>query len=591
MDAHAKKIKDILNGSRLLEIPYYQRAYVWNEDLWKRFLEDIVELTKPQAKPHFIGSIILKQQQTPSMGGVSDIRTVIDGQQRLTTIAIFFKVLSLKLGQPWVFDGVCKCLSVINGQPTMVLAFRHNHIDKEAFEQIMNLSQPDNISVDKNGKVVPSESQIINAYQYFLREIDTTTLNANNYTTILDKILIVGIDLTFDEDEQQIFDTINSLGIKLTTSELLKNYFFNENNFNEYQKYWESVFEKDKDQKRYWDQEIISGVMRPHLIDVFMAAYLTIKIHDDKYHVTTEDKLRYARTEKLFESYKDFIQKYMGGNKAVLMQEIYQYAQLFMENFNPQCDEESLTNEVGIERINVIIFALKMSTMLPYVLYLLINQPSIQERNAIFDYLESYMMRRTICHIDTRAYYKLYSDSLLTKQITTLNDLKDFIDNKTEDKVLSSPSDSDVQNAINTRVLVNDQNTGILYMLESKLHSVLSATALKGLKYYTLEHLMPKKWENTWDKTGLTQQVIDERNEKLYTFGNLAIIPGKLNTSISNNTWQVKLYGKGTKTGLIANASGLVTLEKYLHMQDWNEVSIANRADDLYRQIISVWKK
>lgn len=591
MDAHAKKIKDILNGCRVLEIPYYQRAYVWNEELWKRFLDDITDLIKPQAKPHFIGSIILKQQQTPSMGGVSDIRTVIDGQQRLTTIAIFFKVLSLKLGQPWIYEDVCKCRSVINGQATMVLAFRHNHIDRKAFETIMDLTQPIDLSVDKDGKVVPSDSQIINAYQYFLKELDTNIFDANSVTTILDKILIVGIDLTYDEDEQQIFDTINSLGIKLTTSELLKNYFFNENNFNEYQKYWEPVFEKDKTQKDYWDQEIISGVMRPHLIDVFMTAYLTIKTHDDQYHVTTEDKLRYARTDKLFESYKDFILKYMKGNKSAMMQEIFQYAQLFKDNFNPECSEESLTNEAGIDRINVMIFALKVSTMLPYVLYLLINQPNSQERDAIFDYLEAYMMRRTICHVDTRAYYKLFSDSLLTRQVVTLADLKDFIDNKSEDKVLASPNDTDVKEALHHRVLVNDQNTGILYMLESRLHSSLSATALKGIKYYTLEHLMPKKWENTWDKTNLSQQVIDERNEQLYTFGNLAIIPGKLNTSISNNTWQIKLQGKGNKTGLLANASGLHTLDKYLKYSDWTEQSIYDRAEDLYQQIISIWKK
>lgn len=158
MNAHEKKVKDILNGARLLEIPYYQRSYVWNEELWKRFLEDVIDLTRPSAKPHFFGSIILKQQQTPAMGGVSDIRTVIDGQQRLTTIAIFFKVLSLKLQQDWIFEDVCKCRSIIGGKSTMVLAFCHNRLDRPAFEQIMNLTSPDNISVDKKGNVVESDT-------------------------------------------------------------------------------------------------------------------------------------------------------------------------------------------------------------------------------------------------------------------------------------------------------------------------------------------------------------------------------------------------------------------------------------------------
>lgn len=593
MNAHEKKVKDILNGARLLEIPYYQRSYVWNEELWKRFLEDVIDLTRPSAKPHFFGSIILKQQQTPAMGGVSDIRTVIDGQQRLTTIAIFFKVLSLKLQQDWIFEDVCKCRSIIGGKSTMVLAFCHNRLDRPAFEQIMNLTSPDNISVDKKGNVVDSDSQIINAYQYFLREIDTNVLDVNSISPILDKILLVGIDLTYDEDEQQIFDTINSLGIKLTTSELLKNFLFNENNLNDFQTYWEPVFEKDREQKEYWDQEIVSGTSRPHLIDMFFSALLNMKVHDPQYKVTTEDKLRYARTEKLFESYKEFVKKYMNGDKDALMKEIKEYATLFMNNFNPGCGEEALTEEVGMDRLNVMMFSLKMTTMIPYMLYLLVNQKDKNEIVMICEYLEAYMMRRMICHVDTRSYNKMYADSLLTNGVLTLKDLQDFVNGKDTDRLTAPVEDEDIEKAINGDVyLVNEQNTGILYMLESRLRSgSLSATTMKGIKYYTLEHMMPKKWEQTWDKTGLSEDVIKERNWRLYTLGNLAIIPGKLNTSISNNKWQIKLSGKGNKPGLRAAATGLITLDKYLNVADWNETEIINRANDLFVQILKVWKK
>lgn len=594
MTAHEKKLKDILNGARLLEIPYYQRSYVWNEDLWKRFLDDLLDLTSSGSKPHFIGSIILKQQQTPSMGGVSDIRTVIDGQQRLTTIAIFFKVLSLKLGQDWIFDDLCKCRSIENGKSTMVLAFRHNHIDRDAFEKIMYLDKPVNLApTNKKGEVLEDDSQIINAYQYFLREVDVSIFDVNSVAQILDKILIVGIDLTFEEDEQQIFDTINSLGIKLTTSELLKNYFFNENNYSEYAKYWLPVFEKDKEQKDYWDQEIVSGVSRPHLIDVFFQALLTIKAHEEQYHVSTEDRLRYARAEKLFESYKDFIHKYLGDNKTAFMLEVNNYAKIFKDNFDPNCGEDALSEVVGLERINVMIFSLKMSTMIPYVLFLLIRQNDADEINKICGYLESYVMRRIICHSDTRGYYKLFSDSLLTNNAITLDSLKDYINNKDEDRVVSPVSDQDVLECIHGKVyLVNEQNTGILYMLETRLRSgIYSATNIKGIKYYSLEHMMPKKWEQTWDKTGLSDDVIKDRNSRLYTLGNLAIIPGRLNTSVSNNTWYIKLHGKSNKPGLLDAATGLVTLDPYLKIDDWNEKEMVKRADDLYAKIINIWPR
>lgn len=593
MNAQEKRIKDILNNARLLVIPYYQRSYVWNEELWKRFLEDVIDLTQHSAKPHFFGSIILKQQQTPALGGVCDIRTIIDGQQRLTTIAIFFKVLSLKLGQDWIYEDVCKCRSVINGQSSMVLAFRHNRLDRPSFERIMNLTSPENLSVDKKGNIVESDSQIINAYQYFLRKIDTNILDINSVTSIRDKILFVGIDLTYDEDEQQIFDTINSLGIKLTTSELLKNYLFNENNLNEFETYWEPIFERDREQREYWNQEIVSGTSRPHLIDVFFSALLNMKVHDVKYRVTTEDKQRYARTEKLFESYKEFINKYMGGDKNTLMKEIKEYATLFMENLKPDCGEYALTEEVGLDRLNVMMFSLKMSTMIPYILYLLVNQKDKNEIVNICEYLEAYMMRRLICHVETRSYSKMYSDSLLTNSILTLKDLQEFVNGKDSDRLTAPVDDADIQKSINGGVyLINEQNMGILYMLETRLRSdAYSATVMKGIKYYTLEHLMPKKWKQTWGMTGLDDATIQDRDDILYTLGNLAIIPGKLNTSISNSKWQDKLNGKGNKPGLIKAASGLITLDKYLKITDWDENEITKRADDLYAQILSVWKK
>ena len=50
-------INGIFNGSRLLEIPFYQRSYVWDEEQWDRFLQDMEFVTKTK-KPYFLGSII-----------------------------------------------------------------------------------------------------------------------------------------------------------------------------------------------------------------------------------------------------------------------------------------------------------------------------------------------------------------------------------------------------------------------------------------------------------------------------------------------------------------------------------------------------
>lgn len=104
MDAHKALINNIFNNSTLVEVPFFQRSYVWKEDLWSRLLEDMEYVVKTK-KPHFLGSIILKEGRKPRAGEKFAVcKTVVDGQQRLTTFLIFLKVLCMKLNQTVMFN-------------------------------------------------------------------------------------------------------------------------------------------------------------------------------------------------------------------------------------------------------------------------------------------------------------------------------------------------------------------------------------------------------------------------------------------------------------------------------------------------------
>ena len=59
MKANYLPIQSVFDKHTVFEIPYYQRSYVWDEDNWSRFLEDMEYVTKTN-KTHFFGSIILK---------------------------------------------------------------------------------------------------------------------------------------------------------------------------------------------------------------------------------------------------------------------------------------------------------------------------------------------------------------------------------------------------------------------------------------------------------------------------------------------------------------------------------------------------
>ena len=564
-------INGIFNGSRLLEVPFYQRAYVWDEEQWDRFLADMEFVTKT-FKPYFLGSIIFKSGKKPDMwDSFSDCRIVIDGQQRLTTLMIFFKVLCLKKGENNLFE---KDFYLEDG----TIALQHGRNDISNFETVMRQDKLEEIP-----NVVP-ESKIISAFNYFLKKLDESKLSRN---IIKQNVQFVCIDLLDGEDEQQVFDTINSLGVRLTTAELLKNYFYNKDNVQEYDKNWIAIFEKDADARLYWEQELETGRIKRSLIDIFFDAYFQIFIQDKNYNISAEDKIVFSRVDHLAKSYQDFIDHYCNGDKSVVLGQMAEYAKCFAETFRPECCDMAIPAAPGIERINVILFGLKNTTLIPYILYVAKNVDDQNELCKIYGVLESYLMKRMVVHATTKNYNNLFT-SLILNGVLDAETLKDRL-NKGNDSTTFVPNDSDLMNGFKTAKLVNLQTRGILYLLEAGIRSAKSSTGLYGFNNYSLEHMMPKKWRNNWNACA-SEELARERDSILLTLGNLAIIPQSLNASIRDSSWKTKKDGNGVNNpGLSVCASGLITIHDALQKEEWNEEEIKMRAEWLYEQARTLW--
>jgi len=572
MDAGKTSISEIFNGNKVLEIPFFQRSYVWDKPQWARLLEDMNTISTAD-KPHFLGSVILKQQDTPMTATYGDVRTLVDGQQRLTTLSIFFKVLCLKLERNDLFDYRFKL------QIDRQIALKHNHNDEASFNYIVDLQ-----NLEKIDNPEDKFCHIKGAYNYFNKNIQPDDYD---YFKIINNIMFVGIDLNRDEDEQQIFDTINSLGVRLTTAELLKNHLFNRDDIESYDHNWKSVFEQDSETKAFWDKEITAGRTKRENIDLFFYSYLQIKLQDKTINVKTEDKVRLGKFSGLFESYKEFMKTYNIDKKS-LIEEIREYAIVYKDNIDFNIIDRELTADYGIERINALIFGLDTTAIIPYVLYVL-KYSTVEEQKEVFMYLESYIMRRIVAKSVNKGYNKLFSEELILNEITTKEQLQELIDKKS-DKTNAMPSDEDVEDGFMNSKLINKQTTGILYLIESRMRDrSRHATALLGLDRYSLEHLMPKKWENHWDAVA-TEEKKYNRNSKLLTLGNLAIITSSLNTSIRDSSWNIKIEGTEKRKGLKEFASGIETMNKYLDYDHWDEDTIEERAKFLYDNAKDIWK-
>ena len=570
MEANKRSISDVFNRSRVLEIPFFQRAYVWNVNNWERFFEDM-KMVSDTKRPYFVGSLILKQKPTPTGDENGDVRMLIDGQQRLTTIAIFFKVASLKTGENrWLnrfkLDKDDKTLSLI-----------HNRYDREAFERIMHCEKAENINL---------HDKVTQAYNYLLKRVGEEEINFEN---VMNNLTFVTIDLNPEEDEQQIFDTLNSLGVTLTTGELLKNYFFSRNNLDEYKVYWEDVFEQDDDTRRFWDTQATAGRSFRAFIDWFFYAFLQIKMQSLGTEINASDRIAFSRVDGLFESYKKLVKNYLNGDKLALVKEISEYALIFKKYFTPECLNSFLPPTASFERINAIIFGIETSTLLPYALYILKEVYDENDRNTLFGAIESYIMRRIVCR-ETSANYNKFFAQLIGAKINSAVKFMDYL-SKQEDTDNRMPTDAELKNGFKNKKLINKQATGVLYMLESKVRdSKKNATALLGLSNYSLEHIMPKKWESMWGTLNNSEDK-EYRNRKLLTLGNLSILPGSLNTSIKNGSWETKLNGRNKLPGLRQYAAGLETISIFFDRKSWDENVIDERADYLSKEAINAWPK
>lgn len=574
MEAGPRKISEIFNTGRELSIPFFQRGYVWEKEDWERFLDSMVDISETEnKKSNFFGSIILKRLNVSSDKIIGDCFSVIDGQQRLTTFCLFFKALYKVQNNP---DGFYK--TFFNRVHESIL--KHNCMDREIFNAIID----DKLTPELEHKY--AKNNVLQAYKYFIEHEDNLK-NINDYD-ILNYVQFVGIDLGENEDEQQIFDTINSLGVRLTTAELLKNHLYpsvkDEVLFNST---WHERFEKDEDERNFWDADITTGREKRNNLDVLLQSYFIIlKKSSNKF-----------KLKNLFQEYKTYLTE-NGitsdmGKKENFVSDLIRYADLYKKHIDiTLLDKDSETEiKTQLQRLIVAIFSLDITTMIPYILYVLKNVSSEVEQNNIFKLLETYVVRCAICRISFQSFNRLFS-AIVNNEIKTATELKDYLINR--DAEIKMPSDLEVKDSFACERKTLYVPKSILYLLELAVRNAdRQNTKLLSIKNYDLEHIMPQNWEKNWPlptNTDKSEDVLeDERNKKVASIGNMTILKNGLNKSLKNKSWTDKKYGKN-QDGLVKYGAGLETFSQYIDLPAWDENTIDKRAEFLLQKALEVWK-
>ena len=554
MEACTKNFEEIfIRPEKRFEIPFFQRKYVWKEDEWKRCLDDLRQIAAEGA-PHFMGSLIFKTEP--------EIDRIIDGQQRLTTLCILYYALCQKCNKP---ERLTQCFELLRGEYKIT----HNYADKEVFNWIIYKNcEPGKEPADLENH------QIYKCLDFFMAELENSP--ELQPELIEQKLYFVTITLSREDDEQAIFETINSLGVELTTAELLKNDLFRNETPEFFKNTWGNTFESIYI-KNYWEEGVTSGKHESiKNLDAFLRAYYDI--------VTINATSEYKKFQSLFKNYQKHIAQYV-TNKHEFIQDLTKTAELYRKSFSQELLNVAIHNLTPSKRICFLCMAFQHTLIIPYILYVLKNAESA-EADKIFHLLETYFVRRWICDL-TPTRYNLQFKSLISQKILTYDALLANLSENKED-TSRMPTRKEVWNALVTgtrKITMNKLGKVLLFLMEQHCrknsNSNRSQTAYNDCE---LEYLMPKnleKWVAQQDLTLAEPEYLKKIHSKL---GNITLAAKKLPKSITEDIWQRKV-----ESGLEIYCAHFQTVSSYLDLPEWNIDAINARTCDLANMALEIW--
>ncbi len=584
MKADAKSFK-FLSMEGKVKIPFFQRTYVWTEDNWEELLEELLNESKEN---NFLGAIILKQ--LPSATGEPKQLEVIDGQQRLTTLSILLKALydSLPDEQKRYCEG--EIMSILRYKKDYTsqqyeIRIENSHVDSEAYKKVID----GDLNLDQ---VNENSHPILRCYKYFfekMREMDDSKRGKllNKILNTENKMLVV-IDLDEEDDEQAIFDTLNTAGVRLTIAEIVKNAIFKraielENKdaaIDLYKRTWEETFLKDQDTVNYWETERTTGRLKRDNIEILLHCVGVIKgFYDPDKHTLLELSNLYKEQLKEINSFDEL---------KNFLNEIIQYANIYREKIISFDKSDSLSFSDPIARLLHILDVLEISTFHPFLLFIFKNYSDENTNIEIFGKLEKFVIMNMLAKIENTKNYNKLCKQFIQNTLNLDNKLKEIL----WDEVFNG-----------LKNISNRDATLILFWIELYRRHKDSNYDLKELKYdYTLEHIMPVKWEEHWNFNQVPhpnnelspEEQKKDRNEKIKWLGNMTLLKSKLNTALSNKSFELKMEGEGRKKGIKAYADLSITKEDIVEPYSrgdkvWDEKKIEERTNKLAKEIKEIW--
>lgn len=538
-------------------IPVFQRNYTWTaEKEVKQYLNDLTRVLTGEYNNHFLGILIYLHKTIDF--STSEL-SIIDGQQRLTTTFLIIYAIRRLFKE----SGEDNRVNQLDGQ----YLTNPYHADKIKYKLKPLVSDDDVyrcIVEERFDDIDNPNSRVLKNYNYiraFLNNLLVEGYTANEILLALDKLYVVCVPISEEDNAQKIFESINATGVKLTAADLIRNFLLMDLSSDDQEKYY----------KNYWKkiEDLVSA--DSNVLEMFFRMFLAIKT------------FTLVPKNGVYRSFVDWVTN-EGVKTEKLMKELLDYAKIF--NLINQAKLESVSKELR----DALVDFRKNNSDLPISavmeFYRLYKENKIDESTLanLIKSINAYLLRRSICDMDSQNISKLFP-TLLKKVLETCSG--DYIN---------------IVSVLNQEMVGNNADTSGSYMpTNQQMHELLNNAnvykrpALRiildrleltdnpapvDLSALSIEHLMPQTPTEEW----LAELDTDEETyiANLHRLGNLTLAAKPDNSKMSNLGWKFK-------NEILKGTSHLTLNLELLSIEKWKLENIDARTSVLIDKICQAY--
>jgi hypothetical protein len=530
-------------------VPGYQRRYAWGFKQQKALFEDI-ELLKEDDN-HLFGMILC--HTGVHTGGLNQSE-LVDGQQRLTTIVLLllafkkrFEEINLKKKAEEI-EGLIYCTDIN---------------DKQLHKIILgDLDNPDYKKLFKGEDDVVNKN-LLSAYDNFntwLSEFEKEEL-VTFYNKLINIAVIIRLDVSFAKDAYKLFESINNRGLKLSPTDLIKNFILghaskiDDDTLDKVKKLWSNIIVNldsiDTNQflRQYMCMLLTRRVTMEKLVEEFKYYYVN---HVKGTEMISTSEL-YVEEVELFEDDEDSDEVDNQEREETENNEVIEkIKKISIIDFLKQVKDASLVyrkirlREFDEDKVNIRLLNLQRILSFPSYIFLLSlfqRNLSTKDEVSILKLIETFMLRRHICLKRTGELDNIFA------QLVTVDDT-DIILNVRESLLEHLPEDEEFEDYFPKHIFKGklvDRARYVLEQIEYYLIKDKGEYKLSSAKDVHLEHIMPqaittkkvKKEQGDWVEY-LGDNAVTKHKRYVSKIGNLTLLAGELNIKSSNNPFNNK---------------------------------------------------